>query len=302
MKWMSKTRVFAVIGSAAVLLQAGCVVCRPSVNEPVNVGSPGKNPGKIFCSVLVGPRVAREANEGRFVSFGEGLRAVPYLGYIPKIGHAYTAVLKQETSYEYEHERLLSSVARDKALMKTLDVVARNKIVPEQQVATAWKDVLRQDYVSFMAYQGAFQQDYIDSDTYRKGLQQLVRHFIISVNKSPSIDPYNTGLLSVTIQSSEDCDKALRRGLAKTLAKYEYPDVELAEATYRAGLISKSDRNVLQQAAWLRLQQCVAEWSARSMLCSGTESKRQMQAVTQKLERLEPGIEAIKKRALKAVK
>ncbi len=302
MRWISKSGVLVVIMSSVSFLQTGCVVCRPSVNNPVNVGASGQTIGKTLCSLLVGPHVARKANEGRFVSGGEAFRGVPYLGYIPKIGHAISTVLNNETSYEYEHERLLLSVARDQALMQTLDFVVKNNIVSQQQVAKTWKEVLRQDYVSFRAYENAYQHDYITSDEYRRGLQRLVRHFLIGVNKSPGIDPYNTGLLSVVIQSRSDCDKALLDGLAKTLSNYDYPDAELAEAAYRSGLVSEADRKLLQQASWARLTKTVSEWSGRSMLISETESTRQVAADDRKLAQLKPAVEAIQQRVLRSVK
>ncbi len=302
MRWISKSRVLVVIMSSVSFLQTGCVVCRPSVNNPVNVGASGQTIGKTLCSLLVGPQVAREANEGRFVSGGEAFRGVPYLGYIPKIGHAMSTVLNNETSYEYEHERLLSSVARDQALMQTLELAAKNNIVSQKQVAKTWKEILRQDYVSFRAYENAYQNDYITSDEYRQGLQSLVRHFLIGVNKSPGIDPYNNGLLSIAIQSRSDCDKVLLNGLAKTLSNYDYPDAELAEAACRSGLISESDRNLLQQASWVRLKKAVSEWSGRSMLISETESTRQVEATDRKLAQLKSAVVAIQQRVLLSVK
>ncbi|MFA5204553.1 MAG: hypothetical protein WC708_09150 [Lentisphaeria bacterium] len=257
--------VFTVAVSCLVL--TGCVSSRDTATGYVNVGSPGGAVGKILATFYAGPRIGRQLNEGRTLTFWEGFRCVPYLGIIPGLCHAYKNSVNCQTDYEYAQSENLNSAGRDPTVLAALSMGVQEGLVDSAVAKTEWNRLVSSDFVSFIALRRALSEKYITQVEYDQAVSQLAMNFLAN-GKSPGGDPLNAGVLheALTRHCLPD-NVAVKNGLKKLILNFEIPDSEVVLVAREYNVVTPEEARVLENA-------CVVQ--ARQRICVGAHKSKQM--------------------------
>ena len=295
---MKTPRAVQAIAAAGVvgMVGSGCVCSRSSPNGYCNVGTVGEGAGKVLASFMVGPRLGRQLNEGTRLTFGEGLRAVPWIGFLPRIPHAVVAATRGETDFDYSGKWSLYPAGRDGTVPAALLAAKEYRAAGEPELSQAWGSLLGTDYISFATLEQALLRDYLSRPDFDREVVRLAHHFVVTGERSPAGDPHNAGVVSRAVQIDGFVTDEVRRGLATIIVNSAVPDAEIVQAAHTASVIDGPEAETLAKAAFVRAQLSIAFWRSHSKQISTSAYTSMKNSLSGELSSLRARADQIKDR------
>jgi hypothetical protein len=194
-----------------------------------------------LVTFLVGTRTGYELNEGYDVSVPEGLRAVPYLAYVPALAHSFAASAGR-TRYEAVYENGLAPAAYGDFTLEAIAATRDEAIVSVEEAQLYGRLLATGSHLTFAAVRRAKDLRLISDDDYKASLARLVKPNGRLTEVIVEVNPQNQGLLTAAYDAGVLTADDIRRLIAARLRRPNYLCAETLLLASKADAIDATVR------------------------------------------------------------